>query len=191
MVKNMSWFTSSNKKEINSQVMTALIYESVRIRSGEIEPLFDKAGVVYDPVENQLVIMAMNYEILNWELRKTTPKETVDNIMEMAYRKFYYSLQIEKDRVAEYQKIMNHAKEKADEILFAKWKQKVPKHILIFKLILELEGIREEILEPTNRRELEMLLDGWFRVAKAINDEYKVVDSKEDLERNKPIDFDF
>jgi len=41
------------------------------------------------------------------------------------------------------------------------------------------------------RKELEMLVNGWFQVAEAINNEYKIVDREEDLEKNKPIDFDF
>ena len=36
-----------------------------------------------------------------------------------------------------------------------------------------------------------MLVNGWFQVAEAINNEYKIVDREEDLEKNKPIDFDF
>ncbi len=191
MVKSMGWFTSKPKKALNSQTMTSLVYESVRIRSGEIEPILDRAGAIYDPIENQLVIMAINYEILNWELRKTTSKEIVDAIMEMAHRKFYYSLQIEKERVLEYQEIMNQASKKADEILFVKHGQKVPKSVLLYKLILELEGINETVIEPSFRKEMELLIEGWFKVAKAINEEYKVVDTKEDIEKNKPIDFDF
>ncbi len=191
MVKDMGWFTSKPKKALNSKTMASLVYESVRIRSGEIEPIFDQAGVVYDEVENQLVIMGINYEILNWELRKTTSKEIVDAIMDMAYKKFYYSLQIDKDRVLQYQEIMNRASKKADEILFVKYGQKVPKSVLLYKLILELEEIQEVILEPSTRKSIELLIEGWFQVAKAINTEYKVVDTPEDIEKNKPIDFDF
>ena len=156
----MSWFKT--KQEINSQTMTSMVYQSVRVRTGEMEPLLDRAGVVYDPLENQLVIMGINYEILHWELKKGNPKDVVEKVIEGAY-----------------------------DILFVHFGQKVPKNVLIFKLLLELEDINESIIDPSSRKEMELLIDGWFQVAKAINDEYKIVDTKDDLERNKPIDFDF
>ncbi len=185
----MSWFKT--KQEINSQTMTSMVYQSVRVRTGEMEPLLDRAGVVYDPLENQLVIMGINYEILHWELKKGNPKDVVEKVIEGAYQRFYSSLNIDQTRILEYQQIMNNAKKKADDILFVHFGQKVPKNVLIFKLLLELEDINESIIDPSSRKEMELLIDGWFQVAKAINDEYKIVDTKDDLERNKPIDFDF
>ncbi len=186
---NMGWFTS--KKEMNSKMMTAVVYESVRIRNSEIEPILDRSGAIYDVVENQLIIMAINFEIMNWSLKKGNSNEIVNSIIEASYQKFFYTLRVDENTKQEYQKIMNMAKEKADEILFSRFKQRVPKYVLIYLLILELEGIKEAIIEPSIRKELEMLVNGWFQVAEAINNEYKIVDKQEDLEKNKPIDFDF
>lgn len=187
---NMGWFTN-NKKEMSSMMMTSLVYESVRIRTSEIEPILDRTGAIYDPVENQLVIMSINFEIMNWMLKKGNPQNIVNPIIEAGYQKFFYALRVDENTKREYEQIMNRAKEKADEILFSKFKQRVPKYVLIYLLILELEDIKEAIIEPSMRKELEMLVNGWFQVAEAINNEYKIVDKPEDLEKNKPIDFDF
>lgn len=65
---NMGWFTS--KKEMSSRMMTSLVYESVRVRNSEIEPILERTGAIYNPVENQLVVMAINFEIMNWVLKK-------------------------------------------------------------------------------------------------------------------------
>ncbi len=186
---NMGWFTS--KKEMNSKMMTSVVYESVRIRNSEIEPILDRAGAIYDLVENQLIVMAVNFEIMNWALKKGNSKDIVNPIIESAYQKFFYTLRVDESTKQEYERIMSNAKEKADEILFARFKQKVPKYVLIYLLLLELQGIKEAIIEPSMRKELEMLVNGWFQVAEAINNEYKIVDKEEDLEKNKPIDFDF
>jgi len=70
-------------------------------------------------------------------------------------------------------------------------RKRKPKYVLIYMLLLELEDIKESIIESSMRKELEMLVNGWFQVAEAINNEYKIVDREEDLEKNKPIDFDF
>lgn len=187
---NMGWFTS-NKKEMSSMTMTSVVYESVRIRNSEIEPILDRTGALYDSVENQLVVMAINFEIMNWVLKKGNPENIVSPIIEASYQKFFSSLRVDENTKREYERIMNQAKVKADEILFSKFKQRVPKYILIYLLILELEDIKEAIIEPSMRKELEMLVNGWFQVAEAINNEYKIVDKPEDLEKNKPIDFDF
>lgn len=186
---NMGWFTS--KKEMNSKTMTAVVYESVRVRNSEIEPILDRTGAIYDSVENQLIVMAINFEIMNWALKKGNSSDIVNSIIEASYQKFFYTLRVDESTKHEYQKIMSTAKEKADEILFSRFKQKVPKYVLIYLLILELEGIKEAIIEPSMRKELEMLVSGWFQVAEAVNNEYKIVDKPEDLEKNKPIDFDF
>lgn len=186
---NMGWFTS--KKEMSSRMMTSLVYESVRVRNSEIEPILERTGAIYNPVENQLVVMAINFEIMNWVLKKGNPNNIVNPIIEAGYQKFFYSLRVEESIKKEYEEIMNRAKEKADETLFSRFRQKVPKYVLIYLLILELEGINESIIEPSMRNELEMLINGWFQVAEAVNNEYKIVDKPEDLEKNKPIDFDF
>lgn len=185
----MSWFKS--KQELNSKTMTALVYEAVRVRNAEIEPILDKSGAIYDAVENQLVVMAINFEIMNWELKKGNPKESVERVIESGYQKFFYSLQIDNQLKENYRHIMENAKKKADDILFAKFKQRVPKYVLIYKLILELEDIKEEIIDPSIRKEFELLIEGWFKVAHTTNEEYKIVDNPLDLEKNKPIDFDF
>lgn len=186
---NMGWFTS--KKEMSSRMMTSLVYESVRVRNSEIEPILERTGAIYNPVENQLVVMAINFEIMNWVLKKGNSNNIVNPIIEAGYQKFFYSLRVEESIKKEYEEIMNRAKEKADEILFSRFRQKVPKYVLIYLLILELEGINESIIEPSMRNELEMLINGWFQVAETVNNEYKIVDKPEDLEKNKPIDFDF
>ncbi len=186
---DMGWFT--NKKEMSSNTMTSVVYESVRVRNSEIEPILDRTGAIYDPVENQLVVMAINFEIMNWALKKGNPKEIVNPIIEASYQKFFNNLRVDENTKREYEKKMVKAKEKADEILFSRFKQRVPKYVLIYMLLLELEDIKESIIESSMRKELEMLVNGWFQVAEAINNEYKIVDREEDLEKNKPIDFDF
>ncbi len=189
MVKNMSWFKT--KQELSSLKMEGLIYGTVKVRNSEIEPILDRAGAIYDSIENQLVVMAVNFEIMNWELRKGNSKEIVEPIITNCYQRFFNSLYVDANVRASYESIMNQTREKADDILFARFHQRVPKYVLIYKLILELEGIKEVIIEASLRKELELLVEGWFKVAEAINNEYKIVDNKDDLEKIKPIDFDF
>jgi len=189
MVNNMSWFKM--KQELNSIKMEGLIYGTVKVRNSEIEPILDRAGAIYDATENQLVVMAVNFEIMHWVLKKGNPKEIVEPIIGNCYQRFFNSLYVNANVRANYERIMSQTKQKADEILFARFHQKVPKYILIYKLILELEDIKEVIIEASLRKELELLVEGWFKVAETINNEYKIVDNKEDLEKIKPIDFDF
>ncbi len=189
MVRDMGLFFKK-KQALSSVVMAKLIHETVCVRTSEIEPILDEAGAIYDPLENQLVVMAINYEIMGWKLKKGNPKDKVDNILKMSYESFFRSLQIEPIKVAEYRNLMNQAKEKADEILFARF-QKVSKSVLIYKLILELEKIKEDVLDLPFQKNLELLVNGWFQIAKSIGDEYKISDNEQDLQQNKPIDFDF
>lgn len=185
----MGWFKS--KQALNSRTMTALVYETVRIRNAELEPILEKSGAIYDPVENQLIVMVINFEILRWELEKGNPKATVESVIDAGYQKFFDSLYVDDSKKLEYQNVMDSAKKKVDEILFSHLKQKVSKHIFVYKLILELEEIKEIIIEPSIRKEMELLVEGWFKVAETVNETYKIVDTPDDLEKNKPIDFDF
>lgn len=180
-----------SKESLNSITMTAFIYETVKVRPAEITPLFDKIGAIYDDVENQLVIMSINYEIMRWELLKSNSKEKVNLIVDNVYNKFFSVVKVDSLKVSEYQEIMNNAKSKIDDILFTKGKQLVPKSTLIYKLILELQGISEAIVDRITVQELTLTVERWLTVAKQINNSYKIVDTKEDEVKNQPIDFDF
>jgi hypothetical protein len=179
------------KTPLSSKTMTAFIYENVKVRSAEVTPLFDKIGAIYDELENQLVVMAVNYEIMSWELSKSNPVDKVTAVINDVYNKFFSLIKVESSQVSEYRKIMTNAKNKADDILFSKKKQLVPKKVLIYKLILELQGINEMLVDRITAQELEFTIERWLKAAYDINSNYKIVDTKQDEVINQPIDFDF
>lgn len=180
-----------NKSPLNSKMMTSLIYETVKLRSGEITPLFDKIGAIYDETENQLIIMAINYEIMRYELSKSNPKDKVNAVINEVYNKFFNLIKVDVSKSLEYKNIMDNSKNKAYEILYPKVRQLAPKNVLIYKLILELQGISEMLVDRITTQELALTIENWFKTAKQINDNYKIVDTVEDNIKNQPIDFDF
>lgn len=172
-------------------MMTSFIYENVKVRSAEIIPLFDKIGAIYDELENQLVIMTINYEIMRFELIKSNSKDKVEPVINNVYNKFLAIVKVDSDVACEYKDIMENAKKKTDQILFSSGRQLVSKNVLIYKLILELQGISEALVDRITEQELTLTVERWFNTAKQINDNYKILDTKQDEIKNQNIDFDF
>lgn len=189
LVKLMNFFKSKNP--LNSNLMTSFIYENVKVRSAEITPLFDKIGAIYDELENQLVVMTINYEIMRFELSKSNPKDKVEAVINNVYNRFLSIVKVDSSVVSEYNEIMENAKKKADEILFSKGRQLVSKNILVYKLILELQDINEALVDHITAQELTLTVERWFNAAKQINENYKIADTKQDEIKNQNIDFDF
>ena len=185
----MGFFTS--KKNLSSDVTSALIYENSKVKPIEIQTLFDKIGAVYDEVENQLVVLTINIEIMRYALLKSNPKDVLENVVNNAYSRFYNSLRVGNEQREQYQETINNTKTKVDEILFNIHRQLVPKSTLVYRLIIELEDIPLPIIDRITEQEFILTVENWFKQAKAVNDTYKIFDTEENKSNNAPIDFDF
>ena len=185
----MGFFTS--KKNLNSVVTSALVYENSKVKPTEIQMLFDKIGAVYDDVENQLTVMTINIEIMKYALQKSNAKDIVNNVIESAYTRFYNSLRVGSEQLNQYKSIIDNVKVKTSEILFNTHRQLASKSTLIFRLIIELEDIPLPIIDRITEQEFILTIDNWFNQARGVNDTYKIFDSPEEKETNAPIDFDF
>lgn len=185
----MGLFTS--KENLSSDVTSALVYEHSKVKPIEIQTLFDKIGAVYDELENQLVVLTLNIEIMRYALRKSNPKDVVDNVIKNAYARFYNSLKVSNNTKEEYSAIIDNTKNKVEEILFSFHRQLAPKSTLVYRLIIELESIPLPIIDRITEQEFILTVDGWFKQASSVNDTYKIVDTEENKQNNAPIDFDF
>jgi len=179
------------KTGLSSKVMAALIYDNAKTKASEIEPLFDKMGVIYNEVENQLIVMAINYGIMKWELSKSNQKAKVENIIVEVHNRFFSSLKVNTDTIAAYKDIVKRAEKHVDDILFPLKNQFAEKNRLVYKALLDLQNIHLGLIDRITEQEMLITIDNWFAVAKQVNDTYKIEDSKEDLKVETPIDFDF
>jgi len=179
------------KSALNSRTMTSLIYENAKHRTGEVTPLFDKLGVLYDELENQLIVMAINYELAHWELAKTNSKDKIEKIINDVYDRFFSSLRIGANEIEEYRNIMNQSRRQMDDILFPIKNQFAPKPTLTYNFLLEAQNISKELVDRITEQEILFTIEGWFNLAKQMNDNYKIVDTKADEKNDKHIDFDF
>jgi len=179
------------KTALNSRTMSSLVYENAKHRTGEITPLFDKLGVLYDELENQLIIMAINYELARCELTKSNPKDKVDKVINDVYDRFFNSLKIDASEVEEYKNIMNQASIQMRDILFPIKNQFAPKPMLTYSFLLDVQNISKELVDRVTEQEILFTVEGWFNLAKQINDKYKIVDPKEEENASQHIDFDF
>ena len=185
----MGFFTV--KKDLSSDVMSALIYENSKVKPLEIQPLFDKIGAVYDEIENQLIILAINMEIMHYSLDKSTSKDVLGPVMDKAYARFYNSLHISVEQINQYRQIIDNTKVQVNEILFNKHKQLVPKSTLVYRLIVELENIPLPIIDRITEQEFILTVENWFNQGKSVNDTYRIFDTEVNKSSSAPIDFDF
>ena len=185
----MGLFTA--KQILSSDVTSAMIFETSKIKPSEIQPLFDKIGAVYDEVENQLIVLTINIEIMKYSLLKSNPKMVLDEVVKNSYLRFYNSLRVDQNKRDEYQKIIDNTRVKVDEILFNSFRQIVPKSTLVYRLIIELENIPLPIIDRITEQEFILTVETWFKQAKNVNDTYRILDTDENKSNNAPIDFDF
>lgn len=185
----MGLFTA--KQNLSSDVTSALVYETAKVKPVEIQALFDKIGAVYDEVENQLIVLTINIEIMRYSLLKSNLKTVLDEVIKNSYLRFYNSLRVDMEKQEQYQQIIDNTKVKVDEILFNVHRQLVPKSTLVYRLIIELEDIPLPIIDRITEQEFILTIENWFKQAKSVNDTYRIFDTEENKSNNTPIDFDF
>ena len=185
----MGFFTA--KQNISSDVTSALVYETSKVKPFEIQTLFDKIGAVYDEIENQLTVLTINIEIMRYALSKSNANSVLDEVIKNSYLRFYNSLRVDKEQREQYQQIIDNAKVKVDEVLFNVHRQLAPKSTLVYRLIVELENIPLPIIDRITEQEFILTIENWFKQAKVVNDTYRIFDTEENKSNNAPIDFDF
>lgn len=178
------------KKKINSNVMMHLIFETIKNSSTDIFELFDKVGLIYDEIEAQINIIAINYELCRYELYNGNDHDKVNAVIDKVYDQFFYSLDISNDKLNEYKHIMQKVNIKIKDILSAK-KLLAPKEELLYRLLLEQLSINESVIDKNYINEFLAYTKLWINNAKGINDTYIIEDTEEDKKKNEYIDFRF
>lgn len=178
------------KKKINSVAMQHLIDETSKSNATSIYELFDKAGVIYDEVEVQINVLAINYELCRYALYQGNKKEIVDAILDKVYGNFFYVMNVDSERLNNYKNIMKMVKEKTNSILNTK-KLMAPKEVFIYRLLLEQISVKESIIDRMYLNELIFYAKSWINNAEGINKTYIIEDSDSDKKMNESLDFRF
>lgn len=180
----------NKKQKLSSDVMMHLIFETAKSEATNIFSLLDKVGIVYDETEVQINVLAINYELCRYALYKGNKRDIVDNVLKKVYEKFFYTMQVDQNRINEYEKTMTEVKTKLKEIFSIK-KLLAPKEEFVYRLFLEQLSIKEQIIDKYYVREFLMFAQRWLNNAEGINNTYSIHDTPEDQKKNEHIDFRF
>lgn len=177
------------KEKIDVLSMANVIRQLTKINISNVENIFDQAGVIYNHVNCQLVIMTLNHEYLRYFLYKNNNNKLIDQSVEISYDLFFRSLSLDNKTINEYHTIINSAKQDFVKVFSKRYLKKEDKFNLLYQYFLNSLDINERLIDSIKKQEIIIIFKYWFNYFVKKTVIYKVVESEES--NIMPIDIDF
>ena len=179
-----------NKKSIGINVMKKLLEESIANLMNSLFKFNSDLTINIDKGKSLIIAYVINYELSRYELYRINNKEIIDELLNNIYTDFYYGKNLNDSQLNIVNMLINSTKEKCKE-LFDRKSYSAPKYKYVYRLYLELIGIREDIIDKTILNDIIEYSKMWVNNIEGINKTYRIDTSEKEMQKNQTIDIPF